>query len=203
MARRRRERQKVAPGKVSPGARNNKSRTKKVIHRTSTGVNVTPRLADLTPRSLSARSRSLQVLSDLRRDPSLTFSQAAENRSVDRGTARKYISSAFRRDDSGRVKARPSDRIRETMFIPSTKPDERIPIRTKSNKERQLVGQWHTAKNAAANGDFSLIRAFPKNTFVGGVRLPTSPFEIHKILTAEAEAETKLEGPYRTLARPA
>src|SRR5439155_6027252 len=153
MARRRRERQKVAPGKVSPGARNNKSRTKKIIHRTSTGVNVTPRLADLTPRSLSARSRSLQVLSDLRRDPSLTFSQAAENRSVDRGTARKYISSSLRRDESGRIKARPNDRMRETMFIPSPKPNEQIPVHTKSSQERKLVGQWHTALNAAAKGD--------------------------------------------------
>jgi hypothetical protein len=203
MARRRRERQKVAPGKVSSGARNNKTRSSNIIHRASTGVDVSPRLAGLTPRSLSARSRSLQVLSDLRRDPSLTLAQAAENRNVDRNTARKYISSALRRDDSGRVKARPNDRIRETLFIPSTKPDEPIPIRTTNNKERQIVGQWHTALNAAARGDFSLIRKFPRGQMVDGVLLPTGPYQIQKILTVQAEAETKLEGPYRTLARPA
>jgi len=139
----------------------------------------------------------------MRRDPNLTFTQAAANRGVDRYTVHKYVDAALRTDSSGKIKARPTDHLCETLYIPGTKPDKSIPIRTKSNKERQLVGQWHTAKNAAANGDFSLIRAFPKNTFVGGVRLPTSPFEIQKILTAEAEAETKLEGPYRTLARPA
>jgi hypothetical protein len=152
---------------------------------------------------LSARSRSLQVLSDLRRDPSLTLSQAAENRNVGRGTVRKYISSALRRDDSGRVKARPNDRIRETLLLPSTKPDERIPVHTKSFQDRKLVGQWHAALNAAARGDFSLIRKFPRGQMVGGVLLPTGPYQIQKILAAQAEAETKLEGPYRTLARPA
>jgi hypothetical protein len=199
------------PSKRRPKARRakqprakTKSRSTPSIRDTSTHINVTQRRADLTTRSVSARTRSLQVLSDLRRDPSLTFSQAAENRNVGRGTVRKYISAALRRDDSGRVKARRlNDRIRETMFIPGTKPDERIPIHTKSSQERKLVGQWHTALNAAARGDFSVIHKFPRGQMVGGVLLPTGPYQIQKILAAQAEAETKLEGPYRTLARPA
>jgi hypothetical protein len=198
------------PSKRRPKARRakqpkakTKSRSTFSIRHTSTRINVTQRRADLTTLSLSARARSLQVLSDLRRDPSLTFSQAAENRDVGRGTVRKYISAALRRDDSGRVKARLNDRIRETMFIPGTKPDEPIPVHTKSSQERKLVGQWHTALNAAARGDFSLIRNFPRGQMVGGVLLPTGPYQIQKILAAQAEAETKLEGPYRTLARPA
>jgi hypothetical protein len=89
------------------------------------------------------------------------------------------------------------------MFIPSTKPDERIPVHTKSSQERKLVGQWHTAFNAAARGDFSLIHKFPRGQMVGGVLLPTGPYQIQKLLAAQAEAETKLDGPYRTLARPA
>jgi hypothetical protein len=198
---RNRKRARLSGGNRQP-KRARKSRIdNKIVSRTSTRVNVTGP-ANLSERSLSARSRSLQVLSDLRRDPNLTFTQAAENRDVRTSTARKYISSALRRDSSGRVKARPNDRFGETLFIPSTKPDERIPIQSKSSKERKLVGAWHTALNAAARGDFSLIHKFPRGQMVGGVLLPTSPYHIQKILGAQAEAETKLEGPYRTLARP-
>jgi hypothetical protein len=180
-----------------------KSRSKTSGRHTSTRVGVTQRLAELATRSLSSRSRSVQVVSDLDRDPSLTFTQAAKNRNVGPDTVNKYASSALYRDDSGRVKARPNDRLRETMFIPSTNPDERIPVHTKSRQERKLVGQWHTALNAAARGDFSLIHKFPRGRIVGGVLLPTGTYHIQKILAAQAEAETKLEGPYRTLARPA
>src|SRR5712692_7110555 len=131
------KRARSSGGNRSP-KRAHKTRTGSSVARTYTRVNTPTRLADLTPRSLSARSRSLQVLSDLRRDPSLTFSQAAENRGVDPSTIHKYLRSALRKDDSGRVVARPSDRFREVTFIPSTRPDERIPVPTKNNKERQV-----------------------------------------------------------------
>src|SRR5712692_11505304 len=108
---------RVTPGKGSPGAGQSRIRSS-IVRNRSKSVNVTPRLADLAPRSLSARSRAIQVLSDLRRDPSLTFSQAAENRGVDPSTIHKYLRSALRKDDSGRVVARPSDRFREVTFIP-------------------------------------------------------------------------------------
>ncbi len=186
------------PRKGTPGQRSSKSSPAFIVRRTSTRVNV----AKLLERSRAARSRALHVLADLRRDPALTFTQATQNRNVDRSTIRKYISTAFRRDDSGRVKARPSDRFGETLFIPGVKPDEQIFIRTKNSQERQLVGRWHTAFNAAAKGDFSLISTFPKGQMVDGVLLPTGTFQIQKILAAQTEAQTKLEGPYRTLARP-
>src|SRR5712692_7914601 len=120
-----------------------------------------PRLASLGPRSLLARSRAIQVLGDIRRDPTLTFSQAAENRGVDPSTIHKYISSELHRDKSGRIKAaRPSDRLRETMYIPSTRPGESIPVKTKSTKERKLVGQYHAVLNDARNGDYTTRRDF-------------------------------------------
>lgn len=201
--------QRVTPGKGrSTGQRSSRIR-KSIVPRSTGGrkSNARYRLSGLTPRSLSARSRAIQVLRDLRSDPSLTFSQAAENRGVDPSTIHKYVNSALRKDDSGRVVARPSDSLRETLFIPSTKPDDRIPVPTKNNKERQLVGQWHKALNAAGKGDFAALRAFilehGNSPFVGGVRLPTSAFQIQKLLEAQAESDAKLEGPYRTLARPA
>jgi len=198
------------PSKRRPRARRGKqpraitkTRSASIVRNISTRANLNPERLRGGARSQSTRNRALNVAADMRRDPSLTFTQATRNREVDPRSIRKYIASALRKDSSGRVKARPNDRIRETLFIPSTKPDERIPIRTKNNKERQIVGQWHTALNAAAGGDFLLIRKFPRGQMVGGVLLPTGPYQIQKILTAQAEAETKLEGPYRTFARPA
>jgi hypothetical protein len=191
-SRKRRERQKVAPAKAAPNARDNKTRSRH--------VNVSRRLSEASD---TARDRALHVLADLRRDPALTFTQAAKNRNVDRGTARKYLRSTLRRNNSGRIKAKPSDRLRVILQIPSTKPGEHIPVSTKSSQERKLVGQWHAALNAASQGDLSLISQFPRGQMVGGVLLPTGLFQIQKILAAQAETETKLEGPYRTLARPA
>src|SRR5713101_2403354 len=105
------------------------------------------RLSSLSPRSQSARSRALHVLADMRRDPSLTFTQAALNREIDPRTIRRRVASALRKDSSGRVKALPNDPFREALYIPSTKPGESIPVRTKSYRERQLIGQWHAALN--------------------------------------------------------
>lgn len=147
-------------------------------------------------------SRSLQVLGDMRRDPSLTLSQAARNREIDPRLVLKKLPSAFRKDSSGRVKARPSDRYRQTLYIPSTTPDVRIPVSTKNSRERQLVGRWRAALNAAQHGDFSKLKKFPKGQFVGGVRLPTGIYEVQHILEAEAEQETPYEGLYRSIARP-
>jgi hypothetical protein len=108
----------------------------------------------------------------------------------------------LRKNSSGRIKARPSDRFRVTLYIPSTKPGERIPVRTKNNRERQLLGQWQKAVNAAGKGDYSLIREFQSGQMVDGVLLPTGPYQIQKILEAAVESESPYEALYRTLARP-
>ena len=153
-------------------------------------------------RDSPTRDRALHVGADMRRDPSLTFTQACLKRGIDPRTVRKYIASAFRKDSSGRVRARPSDRFRKTLHIPTTKPGVRIPVPTKNSRERQLVGSWMAAINAAGRGDFSKLREFPRGQFVGGVRLPTGTYEVQRILSAMAEEEAPYEGLYRSLARP-
>src|SRR5215472_12651961 len=55
---------------------------------------------NLSERSQSTRAKALHVLSDLRRDPKLTLSQAAENREVSPRSIRKHIGSELKR--SGR-----------------------------------------------------------------------------------------------------
>jgi hypothetical protein len=192
------KRQKVTRLKVPSDARNTKIRSASIVASTSARVNV----SKLTPRSLSARSRALNVLADMRRSPSLTFTQAARNREINPRSVRRYVISALRKDSAGRIKARVSDRFRETIYIPSTKPDERIPIRTRNNRERQLIGQWLKAVNAAGRGDFLLIREFQSGQMIDGVLLPTGPYQIQRLLEALADEESPYEGLYRTLVRP-
>jgi hypothetical protein len=55
--------------------------------------------------------------------------------------------------------------------------------------------------NAARDGHFSKIDKFPKNTVIGGVRLPTSRTEIQQILKSLADKESPFEGLYRTIVR--
>jgi len=138
----------------------------------------------------------------MRRDPTLTFTRAAHNRKIDPRSVRKQIASAFYKDPSGRIRARGADRFRQTLHIPTAKPGVQIPVQTRTSRERQLLGRWMDALNAARRGDFSKMKKFPVGQSVGGVRLPTGAYEVQRILEALAEEESPFEGLYRSIARP-
>jgi hypothetical protein len=139
----------------------------------------------------------------MRRDPDLSFSEAARKWHLNRRTFRAHAKSGLRTTKSGRVKSTPNDRIRYTFYKPTTKPGEYDPVTTKSRDERRVYVQWRIALEAAGKGDFSLIDDFPKGTFIGGVRLPTGHREIQKIVEALEQEGSKFEGSYRVGARPA
>jgi hypothetical protein len=150
-------------------------------------------------RSRSTRVTALHVLSDLRRDPNLSFTQAARNRESSTRAVRKYIGSQLKQKRSrGRIRATSSDRLRATLHIPSTKPDVLIPIHTKSSKERSLVGEWFASIKEAGRGDFSRLNRFPKGIYIDGVRLPTGAYEVQKILEAMETSESPFERLYAT-----
>lgn len=143
--------------------------------------------------------KALHVLSDLRRDPKLTLSQAAKNREVSPRSIRKYIGSQLRQERSGgKLRVTSSDHLRATLHIPSTKPDVLIPIHTKRSKERYLAGEWFASIVEAGRGDFSRLNRFPKGTYIDGVRLPTGPYEVQKILEAMETSESPFERLYAT-----
>ena len=80
------------PGKGSPDQRKSRIRASIVAR---------PRSArNLSKRSQATRAKALHVLSDLRRDPKLTLSQAAQNREVSPRSVWKHIGSELKR--SGR-----------------------------------------------------------------------------------------------------
>jgi len=170
--------------------KNNKRRTQKRHRR--------PAIQRQLTANLGTRERLLQVASDMRRDPTLSFSRAAADRGVSPKSRHAFLKNLFYRDASGRILPRKSDRYRKALFIPNTQPGQFTEIRTKNSRERSLVGQWHVAMNAAAGGDFSRIDAFPKNQVVGGVRLATSLDEVQRIVEAMAESDGRYEGPYRS-----
>jgi hypothetical protein len=154
---------------------------------------------NLSQHSRSTRIKALHVLSDLRRDPSLTFTQAAKNREISTRSVRKQIGSQLKQErPGGRIRVPASDRIRETLNIPSTRPDVLIPIHTKGSKERYLVGEWIAAIKEAGRGDFGRLNRFPKGTFIDGVRLPTGRYEVQKILEALETSESPFERLYAT-----
>jgi hypothetical protein len=161
------------------------------------GRNARVSKAGLSTSSRSARIKALHVLSDLRRDTNLSFTQAAKNRGISPRSVRKQIGSQLRQErPGGRIRVTTSDRIRVTMQIPSTRPDVLIPIHTKNSKERYLVGEWIAAIKEAGRGDFARLNRFPRGTFIDGVRLPTGRYEVQKILEALETSESPFDRLY-------
>lgn len=145
--------------------------------------------------------RAHQVETDMIDDPLLAFTRAAHRRRIDPRTVLKHLPGRFQKDSSGRIKARAVTGRRKILYIPWFKPGEVMPVPTKSKAERLLVGRWMTALNAARDGHFSKIDNFPKDTVIGGVRLPTRRTEIQQILKSLADRESPFEGLYCTIAR--
>ena len=177
------------PGKGSPGQLKSRIRTP-IVTRSKTTRN-------LSERSQSPLAKAFHVMSDARRDPNLTVTRAAKNREISIRSLRKYIGSQLIQEHhGGRIRVSKSDRLRATLNIPSTKPDVLIPIRTKSSRERYLIGEWQASLNGARGGDFGRMNRFPKGTVIGGVLLPTDPQEVQQILEAMESSETPFERLY-------
>lgn len=135
------------------------------------------------------------------RNPSLSLTKTAHKRGVDPRSVVAHFPTRFRKDSSGRIKARGVTGKLKILYIPGFEPGEVIPVPTQSEKERLLLGRWMAAMNAAGRGDFSKIDRFPKNKRIGGVLLPTKRAEVQQILVSLADRESPFEGLYRTIVR--
>jgi hypothetical protein len=153
-------------------------------------------------RTSPVQKRAALVHSDMLRNPSLSFAQASRKRKIDPRTVLHHLGSDFKKDSSGRFKARSIGRKRQTLFIPWFEPGQELPVPTKNARERRVIGRWMTALNAAGRGDFSKMDQFPRNTSIGGVTLSTSRKDVQRILGALAESESPYERLYRAIARP-
>src|SRR5947208_15556542 len=182
----RRERQKVTPGKVSSDARR-KTKSDQVSippYRPSRKKAYNPARRNPSP----SRAKLIQVAGDMRRAEArgekLTFSRAARERGVDPRSRHVYVTRLFYKDSSGRIHARKTDNYAQKFSLPTTRPDVFDSVTARGSAERSLVGRWLNALKAAGDGDFTPLQNFPKNIFVDGKRLPTAPYEVQKILEA-------------------
>lgn len=114
----------------------------------------------------------------------------------------REFGSQLEKDSSGRIRATTLNRRRKTLYIPTETPDVRTPIATQNKRERNKVGKWMAALNAAGRGDFSKMKKLPRKLVIRGVRLETSPKKVQEIVVALSEQESPYEGPYRSIGRP-
>lgn len=124
------------------------------------------------------------------------WKDAEKQSGITRGSAERLLSGAFFRDERGQLQARGYDRYTRKLKISTTKPGEFRWLRARGSRKASLVGTWNNAVKAAGRGDFSLIDAFPRNTFIDGVRLSTSHYEVSRIAAAAAESEQPFEDIY-------
>jgi len=201
-----------------PGQRKKKSRSSSSVRAHRSRVNARSRKGRVTPQDVNprfqtslgpidplklsrgTRDRVIGALGELRLNPKLSFSEAAKRWHVTTRTLHRHAESALRTDNSGRVHARPNDRVQVVMQIPTTRPGEYQTLVTRSSKERRQIGEWWAAINDAKAGKFARLNAFPKNTFIDGTRLPTGRFEAQRLLEALESEGSKFAGPYRVRA---
>jgi hypothetical protein len=145
--------------------------------------------------------RAEGVVADLLGNPSLSFTAATRKRKVDPRWVLKHLGSKFRKDSSGRIRAKAINKRHRTLYKPTATPGVSIPVVTKSKRERRLLGKWMAALNAASRNHWSKMTKFPKGQKVGGVLLETDPNEVQAIALALAEEESPFEGLYRTIVR--
>jgi len=198
MARKRKRARSSGGNRQPKHARNHKSRTKDSLGRSSvkTPTLTVSNVYDLSIRSLRTQSNLLHVASDMRRNPTLTYTQACENRGVSPQSRHKRYKKLFYKDSSGQINARKSDPYVWEFTLPTTRPDKFDSITARGSKERSLVGRWLNTIRAAGEGNFDLIHDFPKGVFIDGKRLATSPFEVQRILEALEQSETAFEQQY-------
>ena len=153
-------------------------------------------------RALLRMKRSELVVADRLANPSLSFTAATRKRKVDPRWVLKHRGSKFRKDSSGRIRAKVRKARHKTLYKPTSTPGVSVPVVTKNRGERLLLGQWMAALNDAGRNDWSKMMRFPKEQMVGGILLETDPNEVQAILRALAEEESPFEGLYRTTVRP-
>jgi len=153
-----------------------------------------PQWNQLTPAQKGQRTQAFKLLR-LRRD-GMSWRDAQEQSGVTIRTAQRYFPKALFSDSAGQFQVTDHDRYIERFSLPTTQPGRFETVRARGDHERSLCGRWLNALKAAGKGDFDPIRAFPKNVFIDGYRLSTSPYVVQRIAEAIAESDKPFEELY-------
>lgn len=94
----------------------------------------------LGQRSEFARDRALHVVAAMRRDPTLSLSEAAKLEGVKPETVKKYFSSSLRKV-AWKFTVTKSDRYSATLYVPDARGNP-VPLPTRSSKERRQASNY-------------------------------------------------------------
>jgi hypothetical protein len=122
-------------------------------------------------RSQLARERALHALADMRKDPSLSLTRAANMQGVKRETVKRYFSSALKKAD-GKFQATKGDRYAATMYVPDADGNP-VPVHTKSSKQRAQVSRFLRDIGRFYRGDNTALTRW-QGKRIAGVELITS-----------------------------
>src|ERR1017187_2379525 len=156
--------------------------------------------SSVSPHDTSRKSREqhrkagFELLRLRRQD--LTWKEAEEQSGITLRTVKGIFPRAFFFDERGHLQIREYDPYTRRLKISTTNPGEFRWLRARGSRKASLVGTWNNAVKAAGRGDFSLIDDFPRNVFIDGVHLPTSPYEVARIAAAAAESDEPFEDIY-------
>jgi len=128
-------------------------------------------LSSLSHRSRLARDRALHVLAEMRRNPKLSLTHVAKMEGVKPETVKKYFPAALTKSN-GKLRATRSDRYAAMLYVPDAQ-GNRVPVRTRSSKERKAVSEYLRDLGRYLRGDGDALAKWHGKR-IGGVELVTA-----------------------------
>ncbi len=133
-----------------PGRRNNRRKGR-------------PSRLDLTS---PARARALAVLSRMRTE-NLSLTAAVKKAETSARSVLKYAGSALKKTAGGRYQAKPSDRLKRTLYVLTD--DGKVPVEIRSSRTASRIAAYSIAVDLFVNtGDASGLEEFTGKTIKVG-----------------------------------
>jgi hypothetical protein len=113
-----------------------------------------------------ARARALEVLSRMRTE-NLSLTRAAKKAETSARSVIKYAASALKKSAGGRYRAKPSDRLKRTLYFLTE--DQKIPVEIRSSRTASKVAAyWSAVDRFLKSGDASGLVEFEGKSIRAG-----------------------------------
>lgn len=131
-------------------------------------------LVRLTPRQADTRGRALDALSEMRRNPKLSLTRAAQDAETTPGAVRRYAGSSLTRE-RGRLRTTTTDRLYRNLQVAIDTPGMRRGgalggevrnIGISSSRTASAVGRhWSALQRYLHHGDYAALAKYRGRTF--------------------------------------
>lgn len=115
-------------------------------------------LSKLRPSEREARGRALDALSKMRSD-GLSLQSAAKASGTMVNAVKRHAGSALERTDSGRIRAKKSDRLVRSLHFPTETGVIGLDVKD-SRSAKRIASYWNAVKKYTETGDASDLRNF-------------------------------------------